>query len=95
MQLPVQEPKTSRTFQTLEDIQTRKEELLEQLQTDNNKFGRKWSQLVTPSENSSKAEFVGSLLANSITVIDVLLTVRKLYKTYGGIFGLGKKKKKR
>jgi hypothetical protein len=28
-------------------------------------------------------------------VIDVLLTVRKLYKTYGGIFGLGKKKKKR
>lgn len=94
MQLPVQDPKTP-NYQSLDDIQARKDQLLEELQSDNSKFGTKWNQLFTPKENSSKAEFVGSLLVNSITVIDVILTARKLFKTYGAIFGLGKKKKKK
>lgn len=93
MQLPVQDPKAP-SYQSLEDIQARKDQLLEELQTDNSKFGTKWNLLFTPKENSSKVEFMGSLLANSITVIDVLLTVRKLYKNYGSIFGLRKKKKR-
>lgn len=94
MQLPVQDSKKP-SYQSLEDIQARKDQLLEELKTDNHQFGAKWTKLFTPKENSSKAEFIGSLLVNSITVIDVFLTVRKLYNNYGSIFGLGTKKKKK
>ena len=93
MQLPIQDPNTP-SYQSLEDIQARKDQLLEELQTDNSQFGAKWNQLFTPKENSSKTEFIGSLLANSITVIDVFLTARKLFNTYGSIFGLKKKKRR-
>ena len=94
MKLPVQDPKKN-TYQSLEDIQARKDELLNQLHTDNDHFSTKWSQLFVSKEGSSKAEFLGSILVNSITMIDVFLTARKLIKNYGSIFGLGKKRKKR
>ena len=94
MKLPVQNPKTN-TYQSLEDIQARKDELLEQLHSDNSHFGKKWSQLFVSKEDNSKAAFVGGLLANGITVIDFIMTARKLYKNYGFIFGLGKRKKKK
>lgn len=94
MKLPVQNPKTN-NYQSLEDIQARKEELLEQLHTDNTHFESKWKQLFVSKEDNSKAAFIGGLLVNGITVVDFILTARKLYKNYGFIFGLGKKKKKR
>lgn len=94
MKLPVQDPKTN-NYQSLEDIQARKDELLDQLQTDNSQFGMKWNQLFVSKEDNSKTAFIGGLLVNSITVIDFILTARKLYKNYGAIFGLVKKKKKR
>ena len=50
MKLPVQDPKTN-NFQSLEDIQARKDELLEQLQTDNDHFGTKWNQLFVSKED--------------------------------------------
>lgn len=46
-------------------------------------------------EDHSKTAFIGGLLVNGITVLDFILTARKLYKNYGFIFGLGKKKKKK
>lgn len=94
MKLPVQNPKTN-NYQSLEDIQARKDELLEELHTDNTQFSSKWKQLFVSKEDNSKAAFIGGLLVNSITVIDFILTARKLYKNYGFIFGLGKKKKKK
>ncbi len=94
MKLPVQNPKTN-NYQSLEDIQARKDELLDQLQTDNSHFGKKWNQLFVSKEDNSKAAFIGGLLANGITVVDFILTARKLYKNYGSLLGLGKKKKKR
>lgn len=94
MKLPVQNPKTN-NYQSLEDIQARKDELLEQLHTDNSQFGKKWNLLFVSKEDNSKAAFVGGLLANGITIIDFILTARKLYKNYGFIFGFGKKKKKK
>ncbi len=94
MKLPVQSPKTN-NYQSLEDIQARKDELLDQLQTENNHFGTKWSQLFVSKEDNSKTAYIGGLLANGITVIDFILTARKLYKNYGSIFGLGKKKKRK
>ena len=54
MQLPVQDSKKP-SYQSLEDIQARKDQLLEELKTDNNQFGAKWTKLFTPKENSSKA----------------------------------------
>jgi hypothetical protein len=94
MKLPVQNPKTN-NYQTLEDIQARKDELLVQLQTDNNHFETKWNQLFASKEDNTKAAFIGNLLVNGITVVDFILTARKLYKNYGSLFGLGKKKKKK
>ena len=90
--LPVQNPKT--TYHSLEELQARKGELLKQLNTDNTQFSTKWHQLFVPKEGSTKAEFVGGLIANSITAIDAFLVVRKLFRNYGSIFGLGKKHKK-
>ena len=84
MKLPIQNPKTN-NYQSLEDIQARKDELLDQLHTENTHFSAKWNQLL----------FIGGLLVNGITVLDFILTARKLYKNYGFIFGLGKKKKKK
>lgn len=94
MKLPVQNPKTN-NYQTLEDIQARKDELLVQLQTDNSHFETKWNQLFASKEDNTKAAFIGNLLVNGITVVDFILTARKLYKNYGSLFGLGKKKKKK
>lgn len=94
MKLPVQNPKTN-NYQTLEDIQARKDELLVQLQTDNNHFETKWNQLFASKEDNTKAAFIGNLLVKGITVVDFILTARKLYKNYGSLFGLGKKKKKK
>lgn len=81
-------------YQSLEDIQARKDELLEQINADNSEFGTKWEQLFTAKESGSKAEFIGGLIANSITALDAFLLVRKLMKNYGGLFGLRKRRRK-
>jgi hypothetical protein len=50
-------------------------------------------------ENSTKGEYIASIIANSITAIDAFLLVRKLMKNYGGLFRIfgskSSKKKKR
>lgn len=94
MKLPVQNPKTN-NYRSLEDIQARKDELLDQLHTENTHFSAKWNQLFMSKEDHSKTAFIGGLLVNGITVLDFILTARKLYKNYGFVFGLGKKKKKK
>ena len=96
MELPVK--KETVEFSTLEEIRERKEQLLKELQQDNTKFSTLWSQTFVKRENSTKGEYISSIVANSITAIDTFLLVRKLIKNYGGLFGLSKKsssKKKR
>ena len=68
------------TFNTLEEIQLRKE----QLQSD--------IHAKAPQPSSSKGELIASLVTNSITAIDGFLLVRKLMKTYGWLFKHKKKK---
>lgn len=95
MKLPVQNPKTN-NYQSLEDIQARKDEPVgPNFHTENTHFSAKWNQLFMAKEDHSKTAFIGGLLVNGITVLDFILTARKLYKNYGFIFGLGKKKKKK
>lgn len=89
--LPIQKSKPI-NYTSLEDIQARKDQLSEEINSDSNKFGAKWHQLFAPKATNSKAEMVGNLISNSLTAIDAFLLVRKLVKSYGSIFGIGKKK---
>ena len=83
---PVQKPQ--HTYRTLEEIRQRKDELLEQMQNDNKQFSTTWNQLFVKREDTSKGDYIASLVANSVTVIDLFLLYRKLRKSYGGIMGL-------
>ena len=89
--LPVQKPQPAE-YTTLEDIQARKHQLLEEINGDNTQFSTKWHQLFVSKTNTSKTEFIGNIITKSITAIDTFLLVRKLMRNYGGIFGLKKKK---
>lgn len=90
--LPVRKHPTPH-YRTLEEIRERKDTLLDELQADNQKFTSFWNQLFIKREESSKSEFIGGIIANSITAIDVFLMVRKLLKSYRMIFGKKNKKK--
>lgn len=94
--VPAQKPQ--HTYRTLEEIRQRKDELLDQIQTDNKQFGTLWGELFVKRENSSKGDYIASLVTNSVTVIDLFLLYRKLKKNYGGIlslFGKGDSTKKK
>jgi hypothetical protein len=79
--------KTTPTYQTLDQIRLRKEELSSELQHDNDQFNSLWNQLFMPRKDSTKGEWVAGLIANSVTAIDSFLLVRKLLKNYGHLFG--------
>ena len=52
--------------------------------------------MFTPKENSTKGEYVASLVSNTVTAIDAFLLIRKLMKSYSGLFNFfGKKKTSR
>jgi hypothetical protein len=89
--LPLKKP--SPNYRTLDDIRVRKDQLYEELQKDNTKFSTLWGQLFVKQENATKGEYIGSLIANGITVIDLFLLARKLKKNYGSLLGLRKKRK--
>ena len=94
MELPARKPPT--TYHTLDEIRQRKDELLDQMQTDSKQFSTLWNQIFVKRENTTKADYIASLVTNSVTIIDLFLLYRKLKKSYGGIFGLfGKKSKKK
>lgn len=89
--LPVQNPQP--IYRTLEKIRQRKDELLEQIQTDNKQFTTLWNQLFVKREETSRGDYIASLVTNSVTIIDLFLLYRKLKKSYGGLRGLFGKKK--
>ena len=80
------------TYQTLEEIQIRKEKLQSDIKQENDQIGILWRTLFAPQKASSKGELVASLVSNSITAIDGFLLMRKLIKTYGFLFNRKKKK---
>lgn len=82
--LPVQKP--AKTYNTLEKICQRKEELLEELQKDNDRFSVLWNKVFVSKKSSTKGEFLTSVVTNSITAVDVFIMVRKLLKNYRGLF---------
>lgn len=81
-------------YNTLEDIQLRKDELRDNIQQQSGQISTIWRELTTPHPANSKGEMIAGLITNSITAIDGFLLVRKLIRSYGSIFGLGRKKRR-
>ena len=81
-------------YSSLEEIQSRKDELKATIQQESGHINTLWHDLTTSKPASSKGEIVASVVSNSITAIDGFLLVRKLMKSYGFLFGRKKKKNK-
>lgn len=90
-------PQQNPTYSTLEEIRLRKEQLSDALERDGEQIGNLWNQLFIKREDSTKGEYIASLVANSITAIDAFIMVRKLIRNYGSIANLltGKRTKKK
>ena len=83
--LPAKKPEPA--YRTLEEIRLRKEQIYEGIQQDSRQFSTLWSQIFVKRSETSRGEFVASLIANSFTAVDAFLLVRKLLKNYRGLFG--------
>lgn len=91
--LPIQKSQPT-AYRTLEEIRQRKDQLLDEMQQDNKQFTTLWNQLFVKSENSSRGDYIASIVTNSVTVIDLFLLYRKLRKNYGGLMAFFGKKKR-
>jgi hypothetical protein len=74
-------------YNTLEEIELRKDELRAQLSENSDKVANLWRGLWVPQKTESKGELIANLISNSITAIDAFILARKLMKTYGWLFG--------
>ncbi len=83
------------TYNTLEEIRLRKDQLSEAIETDNEKIGTLWNSIFTKREDSTKGEYIASMVTNTITAVDAFLLVRKLIKNYSGILSLFSRNKKK
>ena len=68
---------------------------LEQIQTDSTQVSGLWGKIFVKREETTKGDYIASLIANGMTVIDLILLYRKLRRNYGGLTSLfsGSKKK--
>ncbi len=82
--LPVTTP--TKSYNSLEEIRMRKEQLALQIEKENEEFSKRWNSLFVSKGESTKTEWVASILANSMTAIDAFLLIRKLMKNYGHLF---------
>lgn len=80
------------TYQTLGEIQLRKDEVQRQLHESSERISMMAHEMFMPEKNSSHGEIVAKVIANGITAIDAFLLFRKLTKKYGSLFGRKKKK---
>lgn len=85
MPTPTTPPQTD-TYNSLEEIQLRKDQLAEAIEQEGEQIATLWGDLFKKREDSTKAEYVTSIITNSIAAIDAFLLVRKLVKNYSGLF---------
>ena len=79
-------------YSSLEEIQSRKDQLKDDIQQQSGQITNIWRELTAPQPSSSKGEMIANLVTNSITAIDGFLLVRKLMRNYGFLFGRKKRK---
>ena len=84
------------TYNTLEEIQKRREQLSDDIEQQGDLIAEMWHEVFRKPNESSKGEYIGALIANSITAIDAFLLVRKLMRSYSGVFNFfGNRKAKK
>lgn len=88
-------PTPSPTYQTLDDIQRRKDELATALEAKRERVATLWYDLFTPKKATTRGELVTSIVSNCITAFDAFMLARKLMRQYGSLFHRGEKRKKR
>ena len=79
-------------YSSLEEIQSRKDELKATIDQQSGQISTLWHDLTTSTPAASKGEIVASVVSNSITAIDGFLLVRKIMKSYGFLFKRKKRK---
>jgi hypothetical protein len=84
---------TARHYTTLEEVQQRKQELRRQLDRDSQEIEKLWSNVFVKREESTKGEFIASVISNSALAIDAFLMVRKIKKYHSGLLRFFSKKK--
>lgn len=72
-------------YRTLEEIRQRKNELRLQIDRDSERIGRLWGSIFVKREESTKGQFIASILSHGAMAIDTFLMVRKLRKNYSGL----------
>ena len=75
--------KNIKDYGSLDEIQQRKDEVLKELRQD------------SAQASTTKADYIASLVSNSIVAFDTFILIRKLMKSYHFLFGGSKKKKKK
>ena len=68
---------------------------LDEIQKDSEKVTSLWNQTFLKRDESSKGDYIASLVSNGFMALDAFLLARKLIKGYGYLFGKGKRKKKK
>ncbi len=81
-------------FCTLDEIRERKDALLDEIQRDSDKVTALWNKTFLKRDEASKGDYIASLISNGFMAVDAFLLARKLIKSYGYLFGKGKRKKK-
>ena len=69
-------------YRTLDDIRQRKQELRQQMDGQQQQVEKLWHALFVKPSESTRGQFVQSLIANSALAIDAFLLVRKLRRNY-------------
>ena len=88
--------KSHTEYKTLEELRQRKSELLLQIDRDNQRISQLWSHLFVKREESTRGEFISSVISNSALAIDAFLMMRKLrtnYSAFSGLFGRKRNRK--
>ncbi len=82
-------------YNTLEEVQQRKDELSDKIQKQTDEIGELWNALLEPKTAKTKGEFIANVISNAITAFDAFMLVRKLTNQYSDFFSIRSKKKKR
>ncbi len=82
-------------YNTLEEIRLRKEQLSNDIDREGDRIAELWDELFHRRDDSSKGEYIASLVTNTITAIDAFLLVRKLMKSYSGVLSFLTPKRKK
>lgn len=86
--------KDIKDYQSLEEIRQRKDEVLNELQKDTMQFSTLWNEIFLKKDETSKADYIASLVSNGIIAFDAFMLIRKLMNSYRFLSGKRKKKKR-